>query len=147
MPEIKLTSEQLSLMSIFQRVTGATARDCIIDDKSDRVIFLVSKSEMGLAIGKSGSSVKRLENILKRRVEVVEWADDITGLVKNALNPKFVQDVRITDKLDGTKSIVVVIDPRKKGAVLGEGGKNAERLRLIAKRHYNISSIQIVTSY
>ncbi|GFN41488.1 MAG: hypothetical protein YK1312THETA_1210007, partial [Marine Group I thaumarchaeote] len=31
--EIKLTSDQLRLMSLFQNVTGATARDCIEDEK------------------------------------------------------------------------------------------------------------------
>lgn len=147
MPEIKLTSEQLSLMSLFQRMTGATARDCIIDEKGNRIIFLVSKGQMGLAIGKNGAAVKSIERAVKRHVEVVEWADDMVELVKNALNPKFVLDVRVTERLDGSKGLVVVVDPKKKGAVLGEGGKNAERLRLIVRRYFDISSVQIVTSY
>ena len=33
MPEIKLSSDQLSLMSMFQGMTGATARDCVVDEK------------------------------------------------------------------------------------------------------------------
>lgn len=134
-------------MSLFQRMTGATARDCIIDEKANRIIFLVSKGQMGLAIGKSGSAVKSIERVVKRHVEVVEWSEDMVELVKNALNPKYVIDVRVTERLDGTKGIVVVVDPKKKGAVLGEGGKNAERLRLIVRRHFDIPSVQIVASY
>ncbi len=134
-------------MSLFQRMTGATARDCIIDEKGNRIIFLVSKGQMGLAIGKNGAAVKSIERAVKRHVEVVEWADDMVELVKNALNPKFVLDVRVTERLDGSKGLVVVVDPKKKGAVLGEGGKNAERLRLIVRRYFDISSVQIVTSY
>jgi len=53
--EIKLTSDQLRLMSLFQNVTGATARDCIEDEKQNRVIFVVNSGKMGLAIGKGGS--------------------------------------------------------------------------------------------
>jgi N utilization substance protein A len=134
-------------MSLFQRMTGATARDCIIDEKGNRIIFLVSKGQMGLAIGKSGSAVKSIERVVKRHVEVVEWSEDMVELVRNALNPKYVIDVRVTERLDGTKGIVVVVDPKKKGAVLGEGGKNAERLRLIVRRHFDIPSVQIVASY
>ena len=39
---IKLTTDQMRLMSLFQNVTGATARDCIEDEKQDRVIFVVN---------------------------------------------------------------------------------------------------------
>ena len=58
--QIKLTSDELRLMSLFQSVTSATARDCIVDEKMDRVIFVVNKGQMGLAIGKGGSTIKQL---------------------------------------------------------------------------------------
>jgi len=145
MPEIKLSSDQLSLMSMFQGMTGATARDCVIDDKRDRVIFVIAQGQMGLAIGKEGASVKKIERAVKRPVEVVEWADDVEGLVRNSLGAKFVQEVRISDRLDGTKGVVVIVDPRKKGAVLGLGGKNAEKVRILAKRYFDISNVQITS--
>ncbi len=40
---IKLTTEQMRMMSLFQNVTGATARDCIEDKKQDRVIFVLNQ--------------------------------------------------------------------------------------------------------
>ena len=64
-------------------------------------------------------------------------ADDIEELVRNALGARYVQEVRVSDRLDGTKGVVVVVDPRKKGAVLGMGGKNAEKVRLLAKRYFD----------
>jgi N utilization substance protein A len=39
--KIKLTSGELRLMSLFQNITGAVARDCVVDEKMDRVIFIV----------------------------------------------------------------------------------------------------------
>ena len=33
--EIKLTTDQMRLMSLFQNVTKATARDCVEDEKLD----------------------------------------------------------------------------------------------------------------
>ncbi len=145
MPEIKLSSDQLSLLSMFQGMTGATARDCVIDDKRDRVIFIIAQGQMGLAIGKDGASVKKIERAVRRPVEVVEWAEDIEGLVRNSLGAKYVQEVRVTDRLDGTKGVVVVVDSRKKGVVLGLGGKNAEKVRLLAKRYFDITNVQITS--
>jgi N utilization substance protein A len=40
----------------------------------------------------------------------------------------------------------VIVDSRKKGAVLGRGGKNAEKVRLIAKKYFDISNVQITTA-
>ena len=45
---------------------------------------------MGLAIGKGGSNIKYLQNILKRNVEIVEHFDDPAKFLKNILIPKFV---------------------------------------------------------
>jgi transcription termination/antitermination protein NusA len=145
MPEIKLTSDELSLMSMMQGLTGASARDCLIDEKRNRVIFVVAKGHMGLAIGKDGSSVKKLERAVRRPVEVVEWSDDIEGLVRNSMGAKYVQEVRVEERLDGTKGVVVVVDSRKKGAALGLGGRNAEKVRLLARRYFDITNVQITS--
>jgi N utilization substance protein A len=78
---------------------------------------------------------------------VVEWSDDPAEMIRNALDPRSIQEVRLTDKLDGSKSMTVIVDPRRKGAVLGRGGKNAEKVRLIAKKYFNITNVQIITSF
>lgn len=147
MPEIKLSSEQLSLMSMFQGVTGATPKDCLIDDKLNRLIFVVAKGQMGLAIGKEGVSVKKIERSVRRPVEVVEWADGIEDLARNALGARYVQRVEVTDRLDGAKSVVVYVDAKKKGAVLGLGGKNAEKARMLLRRYFEITSVQITSEF
>lgn len=145
MPEsIKLTSEELELMQIFQQVSGATARDCIIDTKMDRIIFVVNKGEMGLAIGRAGQSVKNIQGAMGKPVELVEYSDDPKEFIKNSLDPKLVSDVRLIERLDGRKVATVVVDEKKKGALLGRNGRNAERARLLAKRYFEISNIHIV---
>ena len=134
MPEIKLTSEQLSLMSMFQSMTGATARDCVLDEKKKRLIFVVAKGQMGLAIGKDGVAVKKIERAVRRPVEVVEWADVIAGFVKNALGSRYVQEVRVSDRLDGTKGVVGVVDPKKNGDG-GQERREAQAPREALFRH------------
>ena len=143
--EIKLTSDELRLMSLFQSVTSATARDCILDEKMDRVIFVVNKGQMGLAIGKGGSTIKQLQNVVAKKIELVEFSDDAAEFIRNMLNAEMVNDVRISDRSDGSKQAVVTVDPRKKGAVVGREGRNAEKARLLAKRYFQITNVQIVS--
>jgi N utilization substance protein A len=140
---IKLSTDQMRLMSLFQNVTKATARDCLDDEKQDRIIFVVNEGKMGLAIGKGGSNIKSLQNILKRNVELVEHFDDPIKFLKNILNPKFVKEVKIDTKADGSSRAIVIVDHGKKGLVVGREGRNAEKARLFAKRYFNISNVLI----
>lgn len=141
--EIKLTSDQLRLMSLFQNVTGATARDCVEDEKQNRVIFVVNSGKMGLAIGKGGSHIKSLQNMVKKSVELVEFDEDPAKFLKNMLNSKLVSEVKINERPDGSKQAIVIVDPRKKGIVVGREGRNAEKARLLAKRYFGITSVLI----
>jgi N utilization substance protein A len=140
---IKLTTDQMRLMSLFQSVTGATARDCVEDEKKDRVIFVVNEGKMGLAIGKGGSHIKNLQNLVKRNVELVEYSEDAIKFLKNILNSKLVSDVKVNTRADGSLQAIVTVDPKKKGIVVGREGRNAEKARLLAKRYFEISSVLI----
>ena len=140
---IKLSTDQMRLISLFQNVTKVTAHDCIDDEKQDRIIFVVNTGKMGLAIGKGGSNIKSLHNILKRNVELVEYFDDPAKFLKNMLNPKLVNDVRLDKKQDGSLHAVVIVDPVKKGIVVGREGRHAEKARLFAKRYFDISNVLI----
>ena len=140
---IKLTTDQMRLMSLFQNITGATARDCIEDEKQDRIIFVVNTGKMGLAIGKGGVHIKSLQNIVKRNVELVEFDEDPVKFLTNLLNPKLVSEVKINTRPDGSKQAIVMVDPRKKGIGVGREGRNAEKARLLAKRYFNITHVLI----
>ncbi|MGQ9719095.1 MAG: NusA-like transcription termination signal-binding factor [Nitrososphaerales archaeon] len=145
MEKIKLTSEELGLISLFQRISGATSKDCIIDNKMNRIIFVVNKGEMGLAIGRGGYAIKTVEKLIGKPVELVEYSEDPKEFLSNAINIKRINDVRLTEKLDGTKIGVIVVDQKDKGAAVGKGGKNAEKVRLLAKRYFQIENIHIIT--
>jgi len=143
--KIKLTSDELRLISLFQSITSATARDCVLDDKMDRVIFIVNKGQMGLAIGKGGTTIKQLQNVVARKVELVEYSDDACEFIRNILNADVIDQVKINERIDGTKQAVVLVDVKKKGVVVGREGRNAEKARLLAKRYFQISNVLIVS--
>jgi transcription termination/antitermination protein NusA len=143
--KIKLTSDELRLISLFQSITSATARDCIVDEKMERVIFIVNKGQMGLAIGKGGATIKQLQNVVAKKVELVEYSDDASEFIGNTLNSDMINQVKINERVDGTKQAVVIVDAKKKGIVVGREGRNAEKARLLAKRYFQISNVLIIS--
>jgi len=143
--KIKLTPDELRLISLFQSITSASARDCIVDDKMERVIFIVNKGHMGLAIGKGGATIKQLQNVVAKKVELVEYSDNASEFIRNILNSEMVNDIKINERSDGSKQAVVFVDPKRKGVVVGREGRNAEKARLLAKRYFQISNVLIVS--
>jgi len=150
MPEIRLTADELRLMSLFQSITTVTARDCIIDDKMDRVIFIVNKGDMGIAIGKNGSTIKMLQNIIGKRIELVEYAEDLAEFVKNIFGRDMVMDVKISNHNPHGKVVTVIVEPKKKAIVVGREGRNVEKARILTKRYFDVANViirgQVITT-
>lgn len=143
--KIKLSPDEFRLLSLFQTITTAVARDCVIDDRMDRVIFVVNKGQMGVAIGKGGSNIKQLQTVITRKIELVEYAEDPIIFMKNIFNSDAIQNVKMIEKLDGTKQILVVVDVKKKGIVVGKDGRNVDKARTLAKRYFNIANVLVVS--
>lgn len=116
-----------------------------MDEKMDRVIFIVNKGQMGLAIGKGGSTIKQLQNVIPKRIELVEYSDKIDEFLKNILNSNMINEIKINTRMDGTKQAIVVVDSKKKGVVVGKEGRNAEKARLLARRYFQISNVLILS--
>ena len=140
---IKLTMDQMRKISLFQNITKVTPRDCIDHEKQDRLIFVVNEGKMGLAIGKNGSNIKSLQNLLKRNIELVEYFNDPIKFLKNLLNAKLINEVKISKRADGSPQAIVLVNPNNKGLVVGRAGRNAEKARLLAKRYFDIPSVVI----
>ena len=140
---IKLTMDQMRKISLFQKITKVTPRDCIDDEKQDRLIFVINEGKMGLAIGKNGSNIKSLQNLLKRNIELVEYYNDPIKFLKNLLNTKLINEVKISSRADGSPQAIVLVNPNNKGLVVGRAGRNAEKARLLAKRYFDIPSVVI----
>ena len=143
--KIKLSPDEFRLLSLFQTVTTADARDCIIDEKMERVIFVVNRGQMGMAIGKGGSNIKQLQNVINKKIELVEHSDNATDFVKNIFNSNIIQEIRINDHSDGTKIALIVADAKKKGLVVGKDGRNVDKARMLAKRYFNITNVLVVS--
>lgn len=133
----------MQYIALFESVTGAVVRDCIIDDSLNRIIFVIKEGEAGIAIGRRGKNIALLEKMTGKRHEVIEFSDDPVQFIKNALKPARIKEIRITERPDGRSIAVVSVEPRDKGIAIGRNGRNAERIRFLAKRYFHIHNISI----
>jgi N utilization substance protein A len=140
---IKITCDEMRYIALFESVSGASVKDCIINEGQGRAIFIVKQGQVGVAIGRGGRNIHTLERMTGKKHEIIEYSEDPQQFIKNALKPAAVREVRITERMDGKKMAVVTVNPKDKGVAIGKNGKNAERLRFLAKRYFDIQNVSI----
>ena len=140
---IKITCDEMRYIALFESVSGAGVKDCIIDEEQERAIFIVNPGQVGVAIGKGGRNIHTLERMTGKKHEIIEYSEDPVQFIKNALKPALVREVRVSERTDGKKMAVVTVNPKDKGVAIGKNGKNAERLRFLAKRYFDIQNVSI----
>jgi N utilization substance protein A len=140
---IKITCDEMRYIALFESISGASVKDCIIDEEQSRAIFIVNQGHVGVAIGRGGRNIHTLEKMTGKKHEIIEYSEDPVQFIKNALKPAAVREVRITERTDGKTMAVVTVNPKDKGVAIGKNGKNAERLRFLAKRYFNIQNVSI----
>ena len=84
-----------------------------------------------------------IQNKIDRAVELVEYNEDPIKLLKNILNEKYITEIKISERLDGSFQANVEVDGAKKGVVVGREGRNAEKARILARRYFNITYVMI----
>ena len=136
-----LSDQARQLAALFEEITEATVRDCVVDDDHDRVIFLIKTGEMGKAIGKGGTHVQRVEQRIGKSVKLVEDAPTPEDFVANALAPAAVYNVTISENDDRLAYAEVAREDH--GAAIGTEGKNIDAARVLADRHHDIDDIQL----
>ncbi|MDD1718459.1 MAG: NusA-like transcription termination signal-binding factor [Methanoregulaceae archaeon] len=123
-------------------LTKSTAIDCIIDERFQRVIYVIKKGDMGLAIGKKGENIKRMQNVLGKRIEMVEYAEEPGEFVANIFKPAEVSRISV----DGQEPRIAVFLKKKAdlGIAIGKAGCNIEKGRLLMRRFFGLEIGEIL---
>lgn len=140
---IRITSREMRYIALFESITGATVRDCIVDEDLNQIVYVVKEGNVGIAIGKGGKNIKLLERMTGKKHDIIEHSESPAQFIKNALKPAQVKEIRITERPDGRTMAVVAVHPKDKGVAIGKNGRNAERIRFLAKRYFQIQNISI----
>ena len=138
---IKFGANEIRFIALFENMTGAMVKDCIIDDDNNKVTFVVKQGDMGLAIGKRGSTVSKVQRAVDRGVEVIEYNEDPAQFIRNILSPAELQSVKISTRKSGEKIATVTTDNTNKRIAIGKNGINIERAKVLANRLHNVDNI------
>nr|MBC8520503.1 NusA-like transcription termination signal-binding factor [Methanomicrobia archaeon] len=107
---VKLDTEGIRCIGVFESLTGAGVKDCVVDNEANKVIMVVKKGDMGLAIGKGGSNINKVKKLLRKEVEIVEHSADIKEFIENLFRPAYVKSIELLTKNDKICAYVEVFN-------------------------------------
>jgi transcription termination/antitermination protein NusA len=123
-------------------LTKSTALDCVIDERFDRIIYVIKKGDMGLAIGKKGENIKKMQRVLGRRIEMVEYAEDPDTFIANIFKPAEVTGI---ERNADNKRVNIRVKKRSDlGIAIGKGGSNIEKGRMLCRRFLDLEIDEIL---
>jgi N utilization substance protein A len=143
MVEVKLTEDCMRLISQFESLTGAGSRDCVVDERNSRLIFVINPGDMGLAIGKKGVSIKKASEVMGKKIEVVEYNSDPEQFIKNCFLPAQVTSI-IFEGEPEEQTVQVEVRDEDRGIAIGKDGKNIFKAKKLSQRQHNIMDVQIL---
>ncbi len=138
---MRLTTDQIRLIAAFESVTGVLAKDCIFDNRN--AVFVVDENLVGKAVGKGGQNVKKLQNLLGRRVEVIGYADDPVRFLKNIFHPAHILAVNVIDK-NGKKIARIHMDKESRRIFERRIEAKMKIAKTLAKRYFNIDNVVVM---
>lgn len=127
----------MKLIALFESVTGAKVKDCIANEKT---VFIIEEGEMGKAIGKNGVNVKRMENMIKKKIKLVEFSNDVLQFVKNIIYPIDIFDI----KQDEGVIIIHGKNTASKAMIIGRERQNINHMKDIVRRYFNVEEIKVL---
>jgi len=123
-------------MSVFESLTGAKLKDCMIDGS---ITFVVQENEMAKAIGKKGANIRKIESILKKKVKLIEFSENIIKFVRNLIYPAKVQDIIEEESI----VIIQTPDTKTKGFVMGRDKAKLIAVNNIVKRYFENKEVKV----
>jgi len=140
MSDIMLSNENMQYINMAVKITKAAIIDCMIID--DKIIFVVDKGQIGLALGVKAKNLIKLKNMFKKNIRFIEYNSNKEIFIKNICKPYTLKKINFEGS-DEEPIVKLEVETSDKSKIIGKGGKNIEIIRSLAKRHHSIKDVQI----
>jgi len=131
---MNLDKDTIQNINFFEKITRAKVKCCF---NNNIMTFIVDFGEIGKAIGKNGVNVKKLANLMKLRIKIVEFNPNPLIFMKNLIYP-----VKAELKLE-ENTIEFQADTKTKGLLIGRNQQNLKDLKKIFNYYFRDIEIKI----
>ena len=124
-------------MILFENLTKVNVKDAYLRENS--IWFVIEKGGMFRAIGKNGIKIKKVENVFKKKVKLIEENEDIKIFCKGLIYPVKAKEIDFNDEI----LTITAEDTRAKGLLIGRERKNLNELKEVLSRYFELKDVEI----
>lgn len=131
--------QTLGWMQAFEKITRARVKDCFV--LQDKVCFVVEQGNLFKALGQNKKNIVKIEELLKRRVKIIEYDSNPLKFVANVLAPLRVSDI----KEDNGIVTITGPDQKTKGLMIGARAANLRNFESIVQKFFpEIKELKVI---
>ena len=129
-------------INLFAKVSNVSTTHCFV--YNNIIIFAVPYDKVYMAIGKNGGNMKRLGEILRKKIKVVELPRDesqeqIENFVSHIVEPISFNKIEIYEGI-----VSISAGRQNKAALIGRNRAREQELEDILKKFFHVQKLKII---
>ncbi len=123
--------QTIGLINMFEKATGAKVKDFFLE--GEVLVFVVQPKELRKALEKGGEKIKRLSFVMKKRIRIIEFNEDIEKFALNILYP-----LRPETEFKEGVLFIKGKDAKEKGQIFGREKTNFKRIQGLIDKYFKV---------
>ncbi len=124
-----INMQDIMYLNLFGKITRVNTRFCF--NYNNMIIFCVPKTLVSKAIGEGGKNVKKINEILRKRIKIIPSplsVQNAKNFIGNIVSPVIFKDLEITDD-----EIILTAGSQSKAALIGRNKRRFLEMQKIVK--------------
>lgn len=126
-------------INLFERFSKVSTSDCFV--YNNILFFGVPKSKLSLALGKNGSNIRSLNEVLRRRIKIIEMPANENGLKKfvlDLISPIEVNSINVVGK-----ELIISAAMQSRAMLIGRDRCREKELLEILNKSFGMEKVKI----
>jgi len=128
----------MKYIALFESSTKVNVKDMFL---INNILYcVVEKEDLKRAIGPNGAKIKRIENMVKKKIRILPYSSDVKLFVKDLLYPFEVDKIEENDKIIN----IYCKESKTKGLLIGRERRNLLNFKEIIKRYFPVEDLKVI---
>tara|TARA_Y100000310_G_scaffold255681_1_gene263204 strand:- start:2707 stop:3120 length:414 start_codon:yes stop_codon:yes gene_type:complete len=126
-----ISMQDMRYLNLFGKITQISTRFCFFYNNS--IIFCVPESLVSKAIGQNGRNIKKMNEILGKRIKVIPKPNSIyvRKFIEDVVSPITFKDLEVAEN-----EIILTAGSQSKAALIGRNKRRLFELQKISKDYF-----------
>ncbi|MBI2507469.1 NusA-like transcription termination signal-binding factor [Candidatus Woesearchaeota archaeon] len=130
-------AELIKYMALFEKIGNVNIKD--IFQYNGMLCCVVDKENVSKLVGPQGIRIKKIQDMIKKKVKVVGYSSGIKEFVKD-----FIYPIEIIDIEENNGELIISCEDNKtKGLLIGRGRQGLTNLHNVVSRYFKINNIKV----